>query len=95
MSHDKIHISTYRQHAIVLVSLLFLTFITVFVAEINLGNIAIIVALLVASVKAFIVLTYFMHLKYEKLIFRLLVGMIFLLFAIVLIITFIDYGYRV
>jgi lipopolysaccharide export LptBFGC system permease protein LptF len=35
-----------------------------------------------------------MHLKYEKLLLKMLVGGVFMLFFIVLIITFIDYANR-
>jgi len=93
--HNKVHITSYRQHAIVLLVLLFLTIVTVLAAEIKFTPaVSISVALGIASVKAFIVATYFMHLKYEKLIFRLMAGTAFALLAIVLIITFLDYGLR-
>jgi len=39
-------------------------------------------------------LTYFMHLKYESLLLRILVAMIFVLYAVIVLITFIDYAYR-
>lgn len=94
MQKHEPHITSYFQHGVILVALLFLTFVTIFVAELNLGTISIAVALFVASVKGFLVLTYFMHLKYEKLLFRLITGMAFLLFAMVLVITFLDYGLR-
>ena len=35
-----------------------------------------------------------MHLKYESLLLRILVGMVFVLFALIVLITFIDYAYR-
>jgi cytochrome c oxidase subunit 4 len=35
-----------------------------------------------------------MHLKYESLFIKLMVGGVFLLFALVVIITFIDYLFR-
>jgi len=35
-----------------------------------------------------------MHLKFENLILRLMVGGVFLLFAIIIVITFIDYYFR-
>jgi len=52
------------------------------------------VALLVASVKVFIVLTYFMHLKYDSLFIKLMVAGIFILFAVIIVITFLDYWFR-
>lgn len=88
------HISSYLSHGAVLVSLLVLTAITVIVAEINFGKLAIVIALLVASIKATIVLSYFMHLKFEGKFLRWMVVSLFILYALVLIITFFDYGFR-
>lgn len=93
-NHSEPHISSYSSLGLILVILLFLTFISVFVAELNLQKIAIIVAMVVASIKATIVLTYFMHLKFENTFIRAMVGGVFLLFAIVIAITFIDYLFR-
>lgn len=94
MSSEKHHISTYTSHAMVLIALLVLTFITVFVTEINFGAFSVGVALIVASVKVAIVLTYFMHLKYESRFTKLMVSGVFVIFALVVIITFIDYLLR-
>jgi cytochrome c oxidase subunit 4 len=66
MDQRKPHISSYISHARVLTALLFLTLITVLLTWIDLGVFTIAVTLLVASVKATIVLTWFMHLKFES-----------------------------
>ena len=91
---DKPHISSYFQSGVILVILLFLTAVTVIVANINFGALSIGVALLVASIKGTIVLAYFMHLKFEKTFFRIMVIGVFILFALVIGITFIDYLLR-
>ena len=88
------HIVKYRTYLIVLVVLLVLTSISVYVTHIELGRLAIAGALLIASVKSSLVLWHFMHLKYESLLLRILVGMVFVLFALIVLITFIDYAYR-
>jgi cytochrome c oxidase subunit 4 len=67
---------------------------TILVTSFELGAFTVTVALLIASVKVFLVLSYFMHLKYESLLLRILVGMVFLLFALIIVITFIDYAFR-
>lgn len=85
------HIQSYFTLGTVLTILLALTTLTVIVAGLHLGAFSVAAALLVASVKAFIVLSFFMHLKYESLFIRLMVAGVFLLFAIVIVITFIDY----
>jgi cytochrome c oxidase subunit 4 len=72
---------------------LVLTGLTVAVAGINIGGLTVATALIIASVKAYLVLTIFMHLKSE--------GRIFTVFALVaaffLIVTFIllfsDYSF--
>lgn len=95
MSHDnKPHVSSYTSHALVLISLLVLTTITVLVAEFDFGKVSIGVALLVASIKATIVLSYFMHLKFESRFIRGMVIGIFALYVLVIIITFFDYSFR-
>lgn len=89
-----VHVSSYILLGKVLVALLFLTFVTVFVAELHFGALSIAVALLVASVKATIVATFFMHLKYEKPFIRYMVIGVFVLFTLVILITYIDYFFR-
>jgi cytochrome c oxidase subunit IV len=66
MNNDEKHISSYQSLTIVLVILLFLTAISVLVTGFHLGALTVAVALLIASVKVFIVLTQFMHLKFEN-----------------------------
>ena len=73
---------------------MFLTFLTISITSFHLGAFTVTVALLIAGVKGFLVLSYFMHLKYESLLLRILVGMVFVLFIVIVLITFIDYAYR-
>lgn len=69
---------------IVWVALMFLTFITVYVAQFHFGDLNIVVAMLVASAKATIVALYFMHLKYEdKLTWIYALYPVFLLFLLI------------
>ncbi len=88
------HISSYQSHVKVLLSLLVLTMVTVLLTWFDFGILTIAVTLLVASVKATIVLTWFMHLKFESAIIRGMVIGVFALFTLVLTITFIDYSFR-
>lgn len=95
MSEDKKpHISSYTQHATVLIVLLVLTTISVLVTNINFGAFSVAVALLIAAIKGGTVVTYFMHLKYDEPVFRIMVIGVFALFALVILITFIDYAFR-
>jgi cytochrome c oxidase subunit IV len=92
-SHDT-HISSYESHAKVLVTLLTLTLVTVLVTWLDFGIFTVTVALSIASVKTYIVLTWFMHLKFESVFIRGMVLGVFAMFTIILIITFIDYFFR-
>jgi cytochrome c oxidase subunit 4 len=94
MQHEKPHISSYTSHGTVLVILLALTALSVAMAELHLGALSVGAALLVASVKGTTVLTYFMHLKYESLFFKVMVGGVFLMYALIIVFLFSDYLFR-
>ena len=94
MKDEKKHISTYRSLVTVLVSLLALTTISVLITGIHLGPVTVAVALVIASIKVAIVITQFMHLRFENLFLKLAVSGVFTLFALVILITFIDYFFR-
>ena len=94
MKNGHPHISSYYSHGYVLVALLILTFFSVFVTGIHLGAFSVAVALLIATVKVATVITYFMHMKFESLFLKLMITGVFILFALVIIITFIDYYFR-
>jgi cytochrome c oxidase subunit IV len=94
MTHEENHITSYATNAKVLITLLLLTSLTVGAAWFNFNDWNIVIVVAIASTKIFLVLTYFMHLKHEKLIFRIMVGMVFLLLAVVFVILFFDYWFR-
>ena len=94
MKDNKPHITSYSQHGIILIILLILTFITVAVTGIHFSTFSVGVALIIASVKGATVLTYFMHLKHEKLFLKLIVASVFVVYALVIILTFVDYLLR-
>jgi len=94
MANNISHITEYKVLARVLLVLMFLTFTTIAITSFDLKAFSVTVALLIAGTKAFLVLSYFMHLKHESVLLRILVAMVFVLFAIIVLITFIDYAYR-
>jgi cytochrome c oxidase subunit IV len=94
MENEKHHITSFFSNGKVLIALLTLTAITVMVTSFHFGAFSVGIALIIASIKAFIVLTYFMHLKHESRTIKLLVSGVFVLFALVVIITFFDYLFR-
>jgi cytochrome c oxidase subunit 4 len=78
------HLICYGAYTIIWASLLALTAVTVAVAGINLGTYTLFVAMLVATIKAMIVINVFMHIKYDSLLFKGIVAVC----GIILIIIF-------
>lgn len=71
-----------------------LTTVTVVVAYYDLGPLNTVVALLIAVVKATLVILYFMHVRYSPSLTKLVVAGSFLWLAIMLSITMMDYVSR-
>ena len=94
MEHTSTHITSYRSYGIILVLLLILTTITITVTWFDAGSLSVAVAMFVACIKASLVLLYFMHLKFDEMIFKIFAGMVILLLAVVFVITFFDYLFR-
>ena len=91
---EKHHIVPYKVYLLVLIALVILTIISITITGIHLGKWTVAGALILASIKTFLVLTYFMHLKFDKPYIKLMVGFVFAIFLVVVIITFLDYLYR-
>lgn len=89
------HIVPYKVYILVLASLLALTFISVAVTSIETGTFTVLVALLFASVKTFLVLVFFMHLKFDSVFYKIMIGAVIVVLGIVMFITYLDYLYRV
>jgi len=91
--------STHEEHhspnLLILGVLLILTAITVAIAYVDMGNFNIVVAMFVASIKAVLVATYFMHLKFEDTMTRFYAIVPLLLLAIMIGGVFIDNPFRV
>jgi cytochrome c oxidase subunit 4 len=94
MDNEKIHIIPYRTFLYVLALLVTLTLTSVAITQIYLGAFTVVLALVIATIKSSFVLRIFMHLKFEKKMFSIIVLAVVLLISIVIIITFLDYLYR-
>lgn len=94
MSEEKHHVVPYRVYIIILLGLLALTFASIGITSIEMGKLTVTAALVFACIKTYLVLTYFMHLKYDKKYIVAMVAFVFILFFVVIIITFLDYLYR-
>ncbi|MBN2636907.1 MAG: cytochrome C oxidase subunit IV family protein [Prolixibacteraceae bacterium] len=94
MSNEKHHIVPYKTYIIILGVLLVLTLSSIWITNIELGKFTVAGALLFATVKSYLVLTYFMHLKYDKPYIKIMVAFVFAVFVVTIVITFLDYLYR-
>ncbi len=94
MSDTTHHIVPYRTYGLILLLLLTLTGVSVAVTQIELTKWSTAVALILATTKSTFVLAIFMHLKFDQKIFKIMASLIFLLLAVVIIITFLDYAFR-
>ena len=88
------HIVGHGLNVVIYLSLLVFTGITVWVASMNLGAMSSIVAVLVASMKAALVLLFFMHLYYDKPIFRYMFVATVVTYGIFIALTYTDTLFR-
>jgi cytochrome c oxidase subunit 4 len=88
------HTVSYAHYVRIWFGLLALTALTVSLAGIELGRWVIISALTIASVKSFLVLNIFMHLRYEDRVFRSFALVAFGTLMVFLVLTFFDYAFH-
>lgn len=92
--HDK-QVAHYGIYILVWLALLILTGLTVTVAGINFGQLTVTTALVIASIKSYLVLTIFMHLRLEQKAFRVFIGIALFFIIISFILLFTDYFFYV
>jgi cytochrome c oxidase subunit 4 len=94
MSDDhSVHIVDYKFNILVWIDLLIFTLITIEIAQFDFQELTVVIALIVATIKTYLVGTYFMHLKFENRFLQAIVVGVGLLFIAVLIVLFSDYLY--
>ena len=89
--HHGPHIATSANYLTIFAALLVLTAVTVWAATLELGFLNTPVAMFIASVKAILVILYFMHLKFSPGQTKLAAAAAIFWLLILLIITFFDY----
>lgn len=94
MSEHEIHVVPYKSNVLIWIDLLILTFVTIEIAQFNFHDLTVVIALLVASMKTYLVGYFFMHLKFENRMFRIFVGIMAFVFISFMAILFFDYSYR-
>lgn len=95
MAHnEQAHPSGYGIYVLIWLGLLVLTGLTVTMAGIHFGGINVFLVLAVAGVKSILVLNHFMHLKYEKPLFRTMVFVAIGALVIFIVLLFADVLFR-
>jgi len=95
MEETKEHVKnshSYSIYILVWLALITLTGLTAAVAGINFGRLSVIVAISIAVIKSYLVLTEFMHLKSEERVFRVFIFVALLFILISLTLLFSDYS---
>lgn len=87
------HSNGYGIYILVWLALMSLTGITVAIAGIDMGGLTIATALIIASIKTYLVLTIFMHLRSEDITFKIFVGVAIFFLLISFILLFADYSF--
>ena len=88
------HVDSVKTYVLVFAGLIVMTVVTTAVAFVDLGALSVVTALAIATCKMLLVALYFMHLRHSTQLTRLVVlgGLVWL--AILLVLTFADYGTR-
>lgn len=88
------HVSSAAMFSNVLIVLLFLTGITVGVAQFDFGGANMLIAMAIAAVKASLVILFFMHLKWDTATNRIMFLSSFLFLSLLFIFTLADFATR-
>ena len=89
-----VHISSTPFYIGIFLALIFLTFATVKVSYYDFGSANIVIAMLIATMKASLVAAFFMHLRYDQLFNTLAFLAAFLFLGIFILLTYDDMGRR-
>jgi cytochrome c oxidase subunit 4 len=92
--HGEAHVIPYKVYVGVWLALLALTAVTVGVSFVDMRNVAVLTAVLIAAVKSSLVLLYFMHVRFERMLYVVMILAVLFTYAIFIGLTFADYGYR-
>ena len=92
---QKIHIVNYRTCTYVWCALVLILGATVAIARMHLlAKYSVLAALIIASIKAGLVITCFMHLMYEEKRLKLMLLLAVSIFTLIIAVTFIDIWFR-
>ncbi len=88
------HIVSYGTYVNVWIALMLLLAATIAVAKVEIAKYSVLVNLLIASIKAGLVLFFFMHLKYERWLLKAMLFMVIATLTAVIALFFADVMFR-
>ena len=91
---EEAHAVPYSVYVNVWLALLVMTGITVGASYIDFGHVGLFTAILIATVKATLVLLYFMHVRFERPVFTYMILAVLITYGIFIALTFSDYSFR-
>jgi len=92
---EEVQKTRYQTYALVWVTLIILTGITLGAAGRELGGWTVLIALVIAGTKSGLVLNYFMHLRSERLtVFKVIIPLVLAVFLVFILLTFSDLAFR-
>ncbi len=94
MEESRDHIVGAKTYVFVWIALLCLTGLTIKAAQMKMGEWSMVANIAIASAKAGLVLWFFMHLRQEKRLFKLLIFVPLITISIIIGFTFFDIWYR-
>ena len=90
-AEEKHHLVPYRVYFIVWIALLVLTVVTVAVSYVDMKHVTVLTAMLIAATKSMLVLLYFMHIRFEKPLYSVMILAAMVTYGIFVALTFVDY----
>ena len=88
------HVLSYSLLVMIWFALTALTGVTVTAAGLHLGNASALAAILIAATKGTLVLFYFMNLRNEEMMFKLMLLVALATLTVIMLLTFVDLGFR-
>ena len=88
------HTVPYRVYFVVWAALVLLTAVTVAVSYLDMKHVTVLTAMLIAAAKSMLVLLYFMHIRFEKPLYAVMILAALGTYAIFIGLTFVDYLFR-
>jgi len=94
MNEEKRSVAGFKTYVIVWLCLLLLTVLTVAVSGMKMGASGSLTSVVIATIKASLILLFFMHLKYERFLITAMLLLTVMTIAVIIGLTFFDVWYR-